>query len=155
STAANYQVSPSVAFDGTNYLVVWSDERSGYYIYDIYGARVSPNGVVLDPNGIPISTAANSQLYPSVAFDGTNYLVVWQDYRNNPDTSDIYGARVSQNGTVLDPSGIPISTAANYQVCPSVAFGGTNYLVVWQDYRNNPDTSDIYGARVSPNGVVL
>ena len=40
---------------------------------------MSPAGAVLDPDGIPISTAADDQTQPAVAFDGTNYLVAWQD----------------------------------------------------------------------------
>jgi hypothetical protein len=152
-TAAYSQNSPSVAFDGTNYFVVWNDDRSGSYS-DIYGARVSTAGIILDPAGITVSTAANWQSSPSIAFDGTNYLVVWKDYRNNPDTSDIYGTRVSQGGVVLDPAGIAISPAAGYQLEPSIAFGGTNYLVVWIDYRSGSNY-DIYGARVSAAGIVL
>jgi len=151
STTANDQWLPSVAFDGANYLVVWSDERSGSSA-DIYGARVSQIGVVLDTLGITISTAANDQWYPSVAFDGANYLVVWGDGRSGS-SDDIYGARVSQTGVVLDTLGIAISTAANSQWYPSVVFDGANYLVVWEDYRHS--TADIFGARISQAGVVL
>jgi len=152
STASGSQWYPSVASDASGYLVVWCDHRNDPD-YDIYGARVDPAGVVLDSTGIAISTAAGYQLDPSVAFDGSNYLVVWSEDRNDP-FNDIYGARVDPAGTVLDTGGIAISTAAEYQVDPSVAFDGSNYLVVWSDNRNDTDY-DIYGARVDPAGAVL
>ncbi|WP_309894624.1 Ig-like domain-containing protein [Archangium sp.] len=150
STVAFYdQASPAVAHNGTNFLVVWQDFRNGGSSSDIYGARVSGAGAVLDSSGFAISNATGEQTAPSVAHDGTNFLVVWQDGRNG--TNDIYGARVSGTGAVLDPSGIPISTGGGAKVSPSVAYGGGNFLVVWQDSRNG--THDIYGARVSSAGV--
>lgn len=152
STATNDQMSPAIAFDNTNYLVVWADQRSG--AWDIYGTRVSQTGTVLNPAGIAISTAANYQENPSVAFDDTNYLVVWQDKRGGT-YYDIYGTRVNQSGTVLNPAGIAISNAGNDQVCPSVAFDGTNYMVVWEDYRNNSTAPDIYCTRMNRSGTVL
>jgi hypothetical protein len=151
--AAGAQVLPAVAFDGTNFLVVWADSRSGDG-FDIYGARVSRAGAVLDVAGIPISTAPKEQVLPSVAFDGTNFLVVWADTRSGV-SSDIYGARVSRAGAVLDAAGIPISTAAGDQQSPAVAFDGSNFLVVWQDTRSGSYSSDVYGARVSRAGAVL
>ncbi|WNG53648.1 hypothetical protein F0U59_01685 [Archangium gephyra] len=148
STAANTQRKPAVAHDGTNYLVVWQDSRSG--VFDIYGARVDGAGTVLDTSGIPLSTAANEQLEPAVAHNGTNYLVVWQDSRSG--VFDIYGARVSGAGTVLNTNGILISTAVNTQERPEVAYNGSDFVVVWEDSRNG--NADIYGARVSASGVV-
>jgi hypothetical protein len=143
---------PSVAFDGTRYLVVWTS------IYDqIYGALVDKDGVVLgDPGIFMISTYdAFFPESPSVASDGNgNFLVAWLDWRG--DNADIYGALVnfaSQNLTVTQLPD-PISDAVNAQEKPAIAFDGTNYLVVWQDYRNSWDIADIYGARVSTAGVV-
>src|SRR6266545_1234335 len=149
--APGYQYAAALAFDGTNYLVAWQDGRSG--AGDIYGARVSPAGAVLDPDGIAISTAAGDQEWPALAFDGTNYLVAWQDGRSGAG-EDIYGARVSPAGAVLDPGGIAISTAPGVQQYPALAFDGTSYFVAWQDGRSGAG-DDIYGARVSPAGAVL
>src|SRR5205807_8126628 len=67
------QIIPKVAASGSNYFVVWRDQRT---FYDVYGARVTATGVVADTNGILISMAANAERAPAVAFNGTNYLVV-------------------------------------------------------------------------------
>jgi len=146
--AAREQFTPALAFDGANFLVVWEDHRSGYS--NIYGARVTPAGAVLDPQGIAISDTAANQMYPVLAFDGENFLVTWEDWRSD---SDIYGARVTPGGAVLDTDGIVISQASDRQYSPALGFDGANFLVVWEDYRNG--YPDVYGARVTPQGTVL
>ena len=147
AAASNRQETPSAAFDGTNYLVAWYDDRNGSE-RDIYGARVTQAGSVLDPgSGIPISTAPGDQFTPAVAFGGDEFLVTWEDRRSGGIASNIYAARVSQGGGVLDPGGIAVSTAVWEQYEPSVGFDGTNYLLAWTDFRSDDDR-DIYGARV-------
>ncbi|WP_434384329.1 hypothetical protein [Melittangium boletus] len=148
STTAHVGSAPALAHDGTNFLVVWQDTRNSSQ--DIYGARVNGAGTVLDPSGIPISTAVNDQMAPAVAHNGTNFLVVWQDARSG--VSDIYGARVNGAGTVLNANGILISVATGAQERPSVAYNGSDFVVVWEDSRGG--NADIYGARVSATGVV-
>ncbi|UCF81431.1 MAG: hypothetical protein JSV08_03215, partial [Acidobacteriota bacterium] len=117
--ASGYQGGTSVASNGTDYFAVWAEPRSSG-TGNIYGARVTSAGTILDPLGIPVSTAANDQLYPSAASNGTDYFVAWEDFRSGVD-DDIYGARVTSAGTVLDPAGIAVSTAVNDQVATSVA----------------------------------
>ena len=153
--------SPAIAFDGNNYMVVWTDNRGTDG--DIYGARVTKTGIILDLAGIPISTAPYNQTDPSIAFDGTNYFIVWNDQRNpqNYLNIDIYGARLKTDGTLLDgPSstgGIAINTSPNNTYYASVTFDGANYFVVWSipNYTVNDAHSGIYGARVSMNGNLI
>lgn len=153
STAANAQSSPGVAFDGTNYLVVWADRRSGGS--DIYAGRVDAAGQALDGTGVAVTTAANVQSAPSVAWNGTNYLVAWEDLRTGVGR-DIYAARVSPAGAVLDPNGIAITSAAGSQVAPSVASDGAGFFVAWEDPRSSSSTGlDVLGARVTGSGSVL
>jgi hypothetical protein len=130
---------PAIGFDGTNFLVVWTDHPSSAQWdigseWDIYGTGVTPQGTVLDPAGFVVSQQAHEQYFSAVGFDGDNFLVVWEDARSGTDW-DIYGARVTPAGTVLDPSGIAISQEEGYQRAPAVGYDGTSFLVVWQDYR--------------------
>jgi hypothetical protein len=159
------QIEPSLAFDGTNYMVVWRDTRSGSgpsNDTDIYGTRVTKTGTVLDPSGIPISTASYYQGEPSIVFDGVNYFVVWVDQRNTQNylDNDIYGALLKTDGTLLSgPSttgGIAINTAPVNAAYVSVAYDGANYFVVWSvpNFSNDPHAG-IFGARVSTNGNLV
>jgi phosphoribosylformylglycinamidine (FGAM) synthase PurS component len=154
SRAAGHQYAPALSFDGANFLVVWEDEGSTDRA--IYGARVTPGGAVLDPQGFCVCRAASYQEYPALSFDGANFLVVWEDLRGGGggEQSDIYGARVTPGGAVLDSQGFCVSQAVNEQRGLALGFDGANFLVVWTDERSGMDW-DIYGARVTPQGEVL
>lgn len=147
STRSN---APAVAWNGSNFLVVWESNS------DIRAARVSSGGAVLDPSGFDVATAAGGQIEPSVASDGSNFLVVWGDFRTSLTTgtaSDVYGARITGAGTVLEPNGIPISAGYGHQTSPSVAFNGLRFLVAWDDARSG--TFDVYASRVNKSGIVV
>jgi hypothetical protein len=153
SAASDDQVAADLAFDGTNYLVVWQDYRAASY--NVYSSRVAPDGTVLDPNGIPVSTAHLDQTEPAVAWNGSEYLVTWSDARSGFAKVDIYAARMMLDGTVLDPSGIAVSQALNEQTASSVDFDGTNFLAVWSDQRSHGAFAEVSAARVTPDGTVL
>ena len=163
-------LNPTVGFDGTNYFVAWAQlPSSGSTLYDIYGVRISPTGTVIDPVPIPISTAANAQSSPSIAFDGSNYLVVWLDMRNQTAVTgvpypDVYGPRVSAAGILLDgpaaTGGFAINSGGSRQrYSPYVAFTGSEYLTTWATLGYaNTGSPGIQAARVStaatlPSGV--
>jgi len=149
--AQGTQTTPSIAFDGTNFLVVWEDERINTN-NDIFGARVSPQGEILDPIGIPISTSQSVQSNVNVAWGGQNYLVVWQEWID--ENYAIYGARVGPDGSVLDPDGFFIAGGSDWAIYPAVASDGANFFVVWSQDKSGI-SYDIYGTRVTPDGEVL
>ncbi len=140
------QGKPGVAFDGSNFMVVWVELAT----YNIYGARVSWDGTVLDTSAISISIGLNEQTrQPSVGFDGTNFMVAWCAYRSG--AWEVYASRVTTGGLVLDPDGVQLTTGGNaLDRMPGVAFNGTNYQIVWRT-----PTSQIWTARVTPDLVNL
>jgi hypothetical protein len=143
---------PSIAFNGTSYLAVW--EKGS----DIFGARLSVAGVVLDPGGFVICQDDYFQYRPAVASDGQNWMVIWEDSRNSSleKESDIYGALITPDGTVLQPQSLPILVYQLDQINPDITFDSTNYIAVWQDYRAGiAGIPNIYGTRVAPDGTVL
>lgn len=155
---ADAQDSPAVASDGQDFLVVWSDTRgvrTGRTDIDIYGARVTGEGQVLDPNGFPICRAPHLQDNPAVAWSEGTYLVTWHDSRASTDAQsafDIYGARVSASGAVLDPAGIPISTTSGLQWWPETVGVSGGFSVAWVDLGRVP--AGLYGTFVAASGVV-
>ncbi|PYK58861.1 MAG: hypothetical protein DME21_14810, partial [Verrucomicrobia bacterium] len=157
--ATDDQEEPSVVANGNGYFVVWADKRTySSTEYDIYGARVNATGEVLDPTGIPICTDPGRQTSPRVAFDGERYLVVWEDDRES--TTDyqlyqIYGARVSTTGTVLDANGFKITTNRVSRLGPAAASDGHGFFVAWEDWqRTDGAIADVYGSVVSSEGIV-
>ncbi len=144
---------PAAAFDGRDYLVVWRDSRNDNW-GDIYGARVTQAGDILDQGGIPISTPGQEQTSPAVASDGTGYLVVWQDDRSD-DLGDIYGARMTSQGIVLDTAGFVIAQGTDIQDQPVLCSDGSNFLVAWVTHNSSSGDYGICGARVTPQGMVL
>jgi len=151
TSAGGHQVLPAASCDGENFLVAWSDKRRSRG-YEIYCARVSPSGEMLDPGGIGVTWEPYDQIDPAVAFDGTNFIVVWSDGRSGSDF-DLYASRVTSSGEVLDRDGFPVSTRGGNQQLPSVASDGSSSLVAWKD--DQASAGDVYCARILSTGEVV
>jgi len=79
----------------------------------------------------PISTVYEAQYYPAVIFANDQYYVFWEDYRLYRSDKAIYAARVTTDGTVIDPDGKLI--LLDRTVMADVAFDSVSFLVVIQD----------------------
>jgi hypothetical protein len=138
---------PDVAFGGGKYLVVWEDA----YFFDIYGALVDTIGGTKSQFGIRVISGIQEDAV--VASDGSDFLVVWEDYGMHWPNADILAARVSSTGTILDPGGLAVSTNDDPDLAPSVTFDGSNYVVAWSRTKN--ESAGLYVSRVTSEGVVL
>ncbi|MBI4744969.1 MAG: hypothetical protein HY786_00115 [Deltaproteobacteria bacterium] len=157
----------SIAFDGTNYLVVWPDEVGGHGSgeWDLLGQIVAPSGS-LSGGVINVSAATGPQLLPTIAFDGTNYLVTWTDMRNDANHNvtcdsgegtcwDIYGQYVSKSGTLVG-SEFVINNDLDNQLGGVVGFNGGKYFVIVDTgiapgtQGSRLDGGDVYGVFVTP-----
>jgi hypothetical protein len=149
---------PDVAYNAARnqYLVIWNRMiwSSSPDDNDIAGQRLSDTLAKLD-SYVEICDDGYDQIKPSVAAGDDEYMVVWADGPGNDPKSDydIYGTRVSGDGTVLGyPSGYGIDwTGTNNRLGPQVAYDGLGYLVVWNVYHAATGW-DVDAARVSTGG---
>ena len=138
--------------DGTGYFA------TGYRVtvlpgpvlggYEIMGARITasnasldPDGIRLDngpPNGISYASSANS-----AAFDGSDYIVTWEEFSPTPGSSTFYpfAAHLAQDGTVVggEPDGSLLSPGATmYYAEPQLASGAGKSYMVYPEAGSNP-----------------
>lgn len=150
---------PWVAFNGSHHLVVWHDLRGpGGSDWNVYAARVTPAGTVLEPDGFLVASPPQKQDHCSVASDGDGWLVVCHDWRPdaNETNSSAYAARIAADGSVLDADMFQVASRVHGQTAPNVVFGGTVYIVAWmapQEARFR--LTDVYARRITPTGELL
>jgi hypothetical protein len=163
----------SVAFDGTNYLVLWNDETiipttcvegndSGGE-WDLYGQLIDKSGNKVG-DVIPISTATGTQSFPSIAFDGTDYLAAWTDLRNDADGNwscdsgegkciDIYGQLISPTGNLVGSEFIIDNDSGNQLAF--IGFSEEKYLAIISTILSIGSEGmifgDVYGAFLTPD----
>ena len=192
--AAERQMDPAVAWNGTNHFAVWQDSRGN--TSSVWGSLLDATGAPDDPGNVLVVSGAQGadvasdaedflvvwgqgdrivgmivqadgtmgspfdiyqdvgfqQSDPSVAFDGTNYLVAWEDYAAG--NGDVEAARVDPSGTVLDSTPITLSDGAESQSTTDVtSTGNGGWLVAWTDYSADVD-GDVFGTLVAANGTV-
>lgn len=135
-----------VGTDGNNFLIVWE------YSSHIYGQLMTAERELKGDNFL-ISGSTGVQGYPSVEFGSCLYLVVWryQPFRNGP--VDLYGNTIDTDGTVDVPFAVSTADDSQCNQFPvGISFNDTtkDFLVVWNDYRNESlSSAEIYGTRIN------
>src|SRR3989449_876623 len=143
-----------VAFDGTNFLVVWIEESSDASLNNmaVKARFVSPSGALgaeVTGNGQgPTKTAAG------VAYSGGTYFVTWNAVLD-PATYDydVLGQLVTPTGA-LSGGVIPIATGSAFQY-GHVSAGGGNFLVLWDCFQSTLASAAIKGKIFDGSGALI
>ena len=141
---------PRVAFDGASYLMVWSDLTEPPA--DILGQFISLTGT---PTGNPflIEQDAGVAEAGGLAFDGTNYLAVWESNGGDSNAvSSVHGRLISPAGTLLG-SRIEISATSTAQKFPAVASSHHEFLVIWTEQSATTNAWSLFGRILGPDGT--
>jgi len=123
ATTSGGSGNPDVAFSGGKYLFVWRNNTLASGNNSIAGRIMNANGTFATGNFV-IGEAAGRQLRPVVGWDGTDFVVTWDDQRNQQSfydqRTDIYATRVSESGVVRDPAGLAILNGANAEASGAI-----------------------------------
>lgn len=143
--AALAQSWPQVAFNGAVFLVVWPDLRMGTDQVEVYAARVTPQGQVLDLTGIRLTSLATDGRSPAVASTNGEFYAVWAENGAN-----LKGTRVLGDGTVVSPGGASLAGSTLPGLRPALApiAGTSTYFLVYAVDAGNQD--DLYARVVMP-----
>lgn len=109
----------AISTDGTGFLVVWAAASS------VLAVRLSANGAALDMPPLVIGPTAALPTRPSVTHNGANYVVAWRQQ-----TGGAWAARVTAEGRLLDPGGVPLGIGVQVS---ALALGTTSgrTLLAW------------------------
>ncbi len=152
SASANHASGARVVCGGGRCAIVWMEWTADNTVGDIFVRNFSLNGSALTAP-VKLNPSASLAFWPDIAYDSLadQYLVVWEQVISTSNY-DIKG-QLLNNALSRMGGAIAISSAANYQVLPRVAFGktGNHYCVVWQDDRSGTSW-DLYGQMVTALG---
>ena len=146
----------NLAFDGTNYLAVWTDpfpffasgDTNG--IGDLHGQFISTSGSMVGSQ-FTIVTGVNikfGQGRGGIFFKDTDYLLLYDKGGNHQDY--LYGQLIDKSGNMV---GGPIRISSNYARDMAAGYDGTNYLLAWCEGSGTDEF--IYGQFVNRQGALV
>lgn len=138
--AAGAQSLPAIAAGRDGFFAAWSDHRAGNGVNaDVYAARISTDGSVLDPSNLPVVPTHTEDVDASVVWNGDRYVVVYSSlYFELGLTAVEYDedGRTTNGRPILRPRG---GTSQSH-----IAWNGREYLVAWRQSNAQATESETH-----------
>lgn len=137
----------AVAYDGSNYLVVWSDDRDTDAT--LYGTRVKADGSPVDAADVALGTGTR-------AYQSWDVDLTWANGRYSLAYAGegVLGRFIGSDLTVLEPGVLELTPLPNAQLLSSAAWDGTQYVLGYSDERNE-DGDQLRSVRIDDAGNIL
>ncbi len=149
SFAPGFSVNVSLAWNGTEFIVAWQDDRSGRF--RIYAQRVSVDGV---PIGSNIELSGPQSLDDEAPQVASGDQTLGMAYVNGAaGTQTVLFQLYEQNTLAPRGSIIQLSDGLSQAVYPVARWNADRFLVAWYD-RSGPNRA-IFGATVDEDGNIL
>lgn len=138
-----------LASSGTVALMVQSQELTSGVETDLLAHVIEADGTVHP--FVNLTPWKDDQYRPRVAWDGSRFVVVWQDQKTDlggdwsleqiDARSDVMGMRITPTGAVVDPQGFVVSNSPAGEAYPNVAASAGKTLIAASYLRNAPPFS--------------
>ncbi len=143
---------------GDRYAVAWSDRRDGNY--EIYFALLDASGKKMAPGDERITVSDGFSLYPSIAWNGQEFILVWQEETSSADFM-LQGQRLDLSGRLIGNIAT-LTAGAHDDQGPVVAAGKKGIGVAWvrqtdlvQSVVFQPFGFDLTGLPNAPQPVTI
>lgn len=139
---------PHVAWSGSEFGVVWEDNRDGGD-QEIWFTRVAADGTEVGSD-VRLTDMAGQSLDPRIAWTGSRWGVVWQDdgYHN----SEIAFMLLDPDAATV-PTPIRVTTDSHVSASPDMVWTGSRFAIVWRDNRSGH--ANIWMALLDDTGAKL
>lgn len=124
----------------------------------VLALRLDKNGQPIAPEGFPITPNPWNQSGAAVAWDGTQYLVAFQESNAGRSLLTPRFVRVAPDGTLKDPDGVPLpypSIQTTSSLSMDTVWDGSSFVVSWRArHPSVPVAYAAYAVRVRPTGEI-
>jgi hypothetical protein len=143
-------VGQAIATTPTTTFVVYADSTFPGGVVRLGSFGSDGSSEMLAP---PLETAATLQRVRAAAHGDGQSLVVWSEEPMETEGASLLAVRVSDLGTVLDPTPIVLASRITASPFAGAAWGQNAFLVAW--WQGTFPTQTVAGVRVDSTGNVL
>ncbi|MCV0391990.1 MAG: glycoside hydrolase [Nitrosopumilus sp.] len=154
SNDSSFSSLPFLTIDGKNIFVTWfditySNNRSYKNMEVSFSKSIDGGDTFSEPKNISNNEGFSS--FPSIASDGTNLFVAWQDNTSLSNTDILVSKSTDGGATFSTP--LNISNSDDGSVGAHVATDGTNIFVTWFEFHNG--SGDVFFAKSTDGGATF